>query len=193
MTNDGKAYIFIDLMGFNVFPSNHLKSNEVSETKVKIWCKSIVDVLSYLHNIGIAFGHNLNINNMLIDKKENLKLFGRELFDCCYKNSGGKDLCDYNDSKNQYFGPEVIHSKHDEICSDVYRLGLIIYYLMTKSFPFDKNGDKNSLVQQISSKSWDNGKIKNELCKDLLSKIFVDDFVMRATIDKVLRHKGFKI
>jgi hypothetical protein len=56
---------------------------------------------------------------------------------------------------------------------------------MTKSFPFDKTDEKNSLVQQISSKSWDNGKIKNELCIDLLSKIFVDDFVMRVTIDEV--------
>jgi serine/threonine protein kinase len=145
-----------------------LKSNEVSETKAKIWCKSIADVLSYLHNIGIALDHNLNIDNMLIDKKENLKLLCRELFHCCYKSSGGKVLCDYNDSKNQYFGPEVIHSKHDELCSHVYRLGVIIYYLMTKSFPFDKSDDRNSLFQQISSKIWDNGKIENELCKDLL-------------------------
>jgi hypothetical protein len=80
MRNDGKAYTFIDLMGFNVILSNHLKINEVSEIKAKIWCKSIADVLSYLHNIGIAFGHNFNIDNVLIDKKENLKLFGRELF-----------------------------------------------------------------------------------------------------------------
>jgi serine/threonine protein kinase len=180
-------------MGFNVFLSNHLKSNEISETKAKIWCKSIADVLPYLHNIGIAFGHNLNIDNMLIDKKENLKLFGHELFHCCYTRYVAKVLCYYNDSKYQCFGPEVVHSKLDEISSDVYRLGVIIYYLMTKSFRFDKTDDKNSSVQQISSKSWDNGKIKNELCKDFLSKIFVDNFVMKATIDEVSRHKWFEI
>ncbi len=33
MRNDGKAYTFIDLMGFNVILSNHLKINEVSEIK----------------------------------------------------------------------------------------------------------------------------------------------------------------
>jgi serine/threonine protein kinase len=102
-------------------------------------------------------------------------------------------LCDYKDSKYQYFGPQVIHSKHDEICSDVYRLGVITYYLMAKSFPFDKTDDKNSWVQKISSKSWDNEKIKNELRKDLLSKVFVDDFVMKAVIDEVLRHKWFEV
>ena len=195
VTNDGKVYIFFDLMGHKTFLHKNLKNypNESREIKTKMWAKTIAEGLSFLHNMGIAFGHNLNLENLVVDNRDALKLFGLDWFHSCYTTSGVKSLCELSDSSSQYLPPEAIKSKHEEICCDIFRFGVIIYYLLTDSFPFTESQDSKSLEQQIVSKTWDNGKVTNTQCKHLLNTIFVVDPVMRSTIDEILQNQWFKI
>ena len=194
VTNDGKVYIFVDLVGYKKFLAKNLKNypKEGREIKVKMWSKTIADGLSYLHNIGVAFGHNLTVDCLVLDSKDSAKVFGLESFHCAYTTGGTKTLCEAKDSQTQYSAPEVISGKHDEIAADIFRLGIIIYYLLTDAYPFTSQ-DPKELEQQLASKTWDNGQITNNDCKNLLTSIFVSDSVMRATIDEIVGHKWFKV
>lgn len=195
ITNDGKVYLFLDLVGYNKFLAKNLNSypKESRELKVKIWTKTVADGLTYLHGMGVAFGHNLTADSLVLDSKDTVKVFGLESYHCAYTTSGSKVLCEAKDSQTQYLAPEVVTGKHDEIDSDIFRLGVIIYYLLTDSYPFNNSQDPKELEQQMASKTWDNGQITNPDCKSLLATIFVAEPVMRANIDEIVGHKWFKV
>ena len=83
---------------------------------------------------------NINLSNILIDSKFNLKL---TYFNNSYLMKSEKDLC-LNDIKpNIYMAPEIWKKEGYNTKSDIWSLGVVLYELCSFNNPFD---DKNEEI-----------------------------------------------
>ena len=89
--------------------------------------------------------------------------------------------------------PEVLKGQNDLICSksDIWSLGIIIYYMLFKEYPY--NGiNEYQIIQNIES----NKKLKeinNKELDDLIKKMLVINIDERITLEKYFEHTFFKI
>mgnify|MGYP002624211125 FL=1 len=88
--------------------------------------------------------------------------------------------------------PEILNGKNYNNKCDLWSLGIIIFQLYTKKFPYSHPVEKG-ILEQIESK----GKtvlnvIKDEKLKDLLSKLLESDPQKRISWKKYFKHSFFK-
>ena len=89
--------------------------------------------------------------------------------------------------------PEVLKGENDLICdkSDIWSLGIIIYYMLFKEYPYNgkneyqiiKNIESNKQLKQINNKELD----------DLIKKMLVININERISWEKYFEHPFFKI
>ena len=87
--------------------------------------------------------------------------------------------------------PEIINKEKDLTKSDLWSIGIIIYYLYFKQYPF--NGKNESeLINDIYSDKLLN-KIDNEELDDLMNKLLKKNINERISWDEYFNHPFFKI
>ncbi|EAX92088.1 AGC family protein kinase [Trichomonas vaginalis G3] len=120
--------------------------NGVNYEKCKQYANQIVDALSYMHNLGYAHCE-IKPSNILIDEFGRVKLadFGLSHIDD-FKNKStvgpcGGSLC--------FMSPEILLNKsNDPFKSDIWVLGVTIYYLASSKIPF-KGKNLNAILREI--------------------------------------------
>ena len=141
---------------------------------IKIFA-TLVSALSYIHSNNVVH-RDLKLENILLEKNDNpyaLKIidFG---ISGLLSNVGGEVI---HAGTMIYSPPEVV-SKTDltsNIKIDVWALGIILYVLLTKEFPFWGDNDFKTFTSIIKDKlkfpkSWNLSKEVRHLIKNMLEK-----------------------
>ena len=92
-----------------------------------------------------------------------------------------------------YMAPEVLNKQYNEKC-DMWSLGVVMYYLFTKKFPF-QGQTKPKLINAIENCNYNLnlGPLKNasnEL-KDLIQQLFKKNVNERISVNEALNHPWF--
>ena len=90
----------------------------------------------------------------------------------------------------KYMAPEILQGKKYGRECDLWSLGILIYTLFFKEFPFDGDND-NDLIEKINS----NNEIKKTGCGELdnlIGKLLIKDPIKRLTWKQYFNHPFFK-
>lgn len=182
-TNDNQEEYFIIIMEFcpNGDLLKYLSSPGFKdESEKKKIIHSFLEAIKYLHDNGISHG-DIKSENILLDENLVPKLCD---FGFCRKSKTAGD-----DSKNGtlYYGaPELFfRGQFDTLKTDIYAIGITLYSITEKQFPF-LDGDQSFIVEQIL-----NGKFSfrdgiDSKLKKLVIKCTAMNPKKRPTIDDIL-------
>ena len=173
-----------------------------SEKEAAVIFKQIISAIFYCHNQGIAH-RDLKMENVLFlyktdDSPVKIIDFGLSesaphlQTDLMEIISGEKNI---NMSMTgsvgtpHYISPEVLQGQYSQKC-DIWSAGVILYAMLSGSFPFDGDTDKD-IYKAILKRKYDFKKdvwnnISDE-CKDLISHMLCDEY-KRYTAEMVLNH-----
>jgi serine/threonine protein kinase len=175
----------------------NIKRSSLSETLIGFMASQLLDALDYCHKSKIAH-LDLKKENILVDENFNFKL-------CDYSVS-----LDYGDNSIRlnrvgssfYMSPENLN---DEIVEnidinkvDLYSLGVVIYNLAYKTYPFKLNElfrkDLESIRNKINNEKLEipNGLGFSKLFRDFLQKILNKNISKRLSISEALNHPWIK-
>jgi serine/threonine protein kinase len=95
-----------------------------------------------------------------------------------------------------YVAPEVLTRKPYNNQVDIWSLGVIVYYTLSGSFPFDDQSNDEEVIAkkvvfqelQFNHKSW---LIRSPAVKDFIQKTMTKDLEKRVKIKEVMKHKWF--
>ena len=162
----------------------------MSEDELAPLMRKIFTAVNHLHGLYICH-RDLKPENVLFAAKE--MSADVKLIDFGMSAKFGEESMDMTTMVGtpHYLAPEVLSAKYGKEC-DVWSLGVIIYFLMTGTYPFDGK-TLNSIFQTIlkaefdfSGPEWEN--VSSE-CKDLVSKMLLADPTRRITLSNALKHK----
>ena len=127
----------------------------LNQNLIIIILKGIINGLNYLHK-RIVIHRDITPDNIMIDKNNNIKItdFGISTY---YQMNNSQNI--YNNSinnpnlsiiaKNNYFSPEMYQAfKNNQLKAnydfktDIFSLGITMFYLMTSEFPYIYNDEK---------------------------------------------------
>ncbi len=89
--------------------------------------------------------------------------------------------------------PEVLKGQNDLICdkSDIWSLGIIIYYMLFKEYPYNGQNEYQIIKNIESNKQLK--QINNEELNDLIKKMLIININERISWEKYFEHPFFKI
>ena len=131
------------------FPGGHLLQYmglvELSEDSVLKYLYQIASALAYLNKNGIVH-RDVKAENVVIDSKGNAILI-----DLGFAESSNIEQCSTFCGTSYYLAPELIKGEeYDARKSDVWSLGILLYAMLTQSFPYD-NDNINIILSQMHS------------------------------------------
>ncbi len=169
---DIKDYIYVI---FNLEESFQIKYNDLLYHQVKEFLIQINNILKII-DIKNSEPNKKNIISFNIKNYPLIKL--------SYFSSN-------NDSCLEAMAPEIIDKEKDLTKRDLWSIGIFIYYLYFKQYPF--NGKNESeLINDIYSDKLLN-KIDNEELDDLMNKLLKKNINERISWDEYFNHPFFKI
>ena len=170
----------------------------VNEMEVFNIFAQIISVVRYMHLMGV-YHLNINVDNVRVDvNKGNLikltKFYYSKYINKDSNNSSNSNVCVNEEYDVLNCASPEIHSHLPFISSavDVWSCGVILYYLITNTFPFGDNDsiDKDALLNGNINYNNHTNTISPEL-KDLISKMLHYDQHKRISINDIINHKWF--
>ncbi len=190
---NNKNCIVMDFMKGGDLLEYILKNGKLSIDASKKFLSQIISAVQYLHGMNIVH-RDLKLDNILIGEEGNIKIcdFGfARYFDC----DGLETVC----GSSHYMAPEIVGKfKYQGSKTDVWSIGVILFAMVTGSFPWPNQDSKNGLKSDIVSYniSWDPVNTLNDTqLTDILEKILTKP-ENRLTISEVADHpflKGYKL
>ncbi|RWS15933.1 serine/threonine protein kinase-like protein [Dinothrombium tinctorium] len=188
-SKEHKFYTFMETL------QGSLKNNKESkqpEAVVKKWAKNIVDGLYFLHSKAIAHRH-ITPDNLLVDDEDNIKIGGFSSA-CVYFDPISRTVVKLSPAGDyhHHYSPERITRDYNPAVADIFNLGIIIIYMLTKKWPFELGGPDASdypvFIQWKLCLAVEKVEISEELT-DLLQNVLKADPEKRVNIKNVVSHK----
>ena len=163
---------------------------EIREQNACIYFRQIISAIEYIHKMGIAH-RDLKPENILINKNNEIKLIDFGLSKYFSKGELLKTPC----GSPFYASPEMVKgNKYNGISSDIWSLGIILFYMLFQELPF-MDADVNRLYKKILEGKYEipEDKIKtvSKDAIDLLKKILEVNPKNRIKINGIIKHKWF--
>lgn len=180
--------------------ANYLEHTPVDDLTEKDTAKIALQIgraLEYLHQFGIVHRDLKPENIMLKGKLPHESLECLKLMDF-----GLSKILGPNEKVNDGFGtltyvaPEVLTRKPYNNQVDIWSLGVIVYYTLSGSFPFDDQTNDEEVIAkkivfqdlQFQHKSWPS---RTSAVKDFIIKSMAKDLDKRIKIKELMKHKWF--
>lgn len=175
-----------------------LLNKNLTENQLAVIFYQIFSGLTYLHSKSI-FHRDIKPQNIMIysqekDSNNNNDLYLVKIIDFgTAKFFKGKQ--DYEAVGSRHFvAPEVIKGEYNEKC-DLWSTGVVLYYLITKTFPF--NGENiDQILENIDKNNIDKNHPllmeKSEELRDLINKLLEKNIDKRISAKEALVHKWFE-
>ncbi|CDW85253.1 cbl-interacting serine threonine-protein kinase 9 [Stylonychia lemnae] len=168
--NNTKIFIVLELInGGDLFDKIKEQTTGLSEQQTREYFKQILSAVEYCHKMSV-FHRDLKPENILVDDNNQLKIsdFGLSSFNpkTTYPN-----LSNTTCGTLSYISPEILKNEpYDAKFTDIWSLGVILYYMLVGKLPFDSKDMKKQL-----------------------EKIIIGDFIFPATVHgkpakKVTKH-----
>ena len=172
---------------------NQNEKIQIKMQKVILYFRQIISAVEYMDNMGIAH-RDLKPENILITEKDEIKLVDFGL-GSIYRINNINKLLKTRCGSPFYCAPEmIIGKKYYGNVSDIWSLGVILYYMLFNELPF-YDVDIDRLYKKIIEGRYTIPKDKiNILYKDaidLINKILQKDPKKRIKIKDIIKHKWF--
>jgi len=176
-------YIIMELCPYSL--EEYILENPISIDDIKEIFIQINNGLKELYDNQIEHS-NLKLSNILISfeqfNKFLIKLSGFGYKETLFSKANDNFLL-------LTIAPEILENGHFSLKNDLWSLGIILYYLMFKEYPF--NGiNEYQLIEQIK-KGKKLKKSKNEEFNDLIEKLLVKDINKRISWENYFKHPFF--
>lgn len=159
------------------------ESRKLTEKDVIQIIRQLVSIISYLHTEAKIVHRDIKLENVIVDEKYNVSLidfgFADHLKETMTERLGSPVYC----------SPEIICGRPYGLATDIWSLGVLIYYLLQKKFPFE--GETIEIVfNAVCSKQAPISGIAgiSPNCVNFLSNVLRKDQDQRLTIDQVIEH-----
>lgn len=165
-------------------------SSEGPEIK-KIFLQ-LINALYYLHEVVGILHCDIKAENILLDSNNNVKLadFG---FAYDQKNKDETNLAFYQKIKGSpaYIAPEILQGSTNSPESDIWSVGVFLYYIITGSLPFEDDEIEGLVHSIIQMKPAFPSHLSSEV-SSLITKILKKNPKKRYTIKQIKNNKWCK-
>ena len=177
-------YIVMEYISGGTLLDEIYKSGKMNERDASIIFSELMLAISYLHKHCHAAHRDIKAENILLDENHNIRLI-----DFGFSNLFSKDnLMTTQCGSIYYAAPELIVGQEYTEKIDVWSAGILLYLLVTGSFPFSDFSVTN-LAQKIV---YDDIVYPSHLSlqvKDLISRMLIRNPKERITVDEILSHQ----
>ena len=138
--------------------------------------------------------YNLNLNNILVSEENTFKLSDFNLNKSeIFQNNCPTPTIESKPFQNNCLSiaPEILKNNNYNEKSDIWSLGVIIYYLLFKKYPYEGNSEFALLRDINSKKNLGLDQIKNNNLKDLINKMLKIKLEERLSWDEYFNHFFF--
>ena len=183
INNKEYLYILMDLCEYNLGEYIKRKNKPISINEIKLILNQLNNIFKIISNEKIIYG-DLNLNNILI--------YLDRLDKCIIKLSYSSKFINQSNIKNENLltaSPEILKGEKMNIKNDIWSLGIIIYYMLFKEYPY-KGKEKEEILKEIES----NKKLKccnDDKLNDLLNKMLKINIDERISWDEYFNHPFF--
>jgi len=157
---------------------------KLEELEVKRLFKEVVQGISYCHSKNIVH-RDIKMENILIDDNKNIKIIDFGFSICATPDKRLNIFC----GTPSYMAPEIVSKINYKGCpADIWALGILLYALLTGSFPFRGFDDKD-LFKKITRGKYDTPSSMSEGSKSLLEKMLKVSPDQRIIAEQILQDK----
>jgi len=191
-----KMYLVMELCKFGELKDILQKDGPFTELTTRHICNDLTDAIVYLHKDGIVH-RDLKLENILVANKEGddkNPIFDIKLTDfglSVVKGAGMSNMLDSACGTPVYMAPEVIQNHDYSQTCDIWSVGVIIYVLLSKEYPFMAESEDKlfDMIKQgnlqYKNPVWK--KISNS-AKDLIGRLINVDPAYRMTASEITTH-----
>ena len=193
-----KVYIVMDFMPNGTVGSYVRKNNGMSEYNATVWFCPIARAVKYLHDNDVAH-RDVKLDNILLDKHWNpiLTDFGFSRFVRKDPISQKVDKSDTFCGTPSYNPPEIVSKKeYNPFKADVWCLGISLFVMINREYPFDKTNKKKMIENQWKRNYVFRDRVDSQISddlKDLIHNLLEPNFLKRIDMNKVCNHFWFPI
>ena len=177
-------YIFMEYCELGDLENYLEKKGKLSETLCKQFFKDIVYSIYYLHIEKKIVHRDISLKNILITKENKIKLadFGFS------KNFSENNQTFLTPCGTPAFtSPEIIKGKHYTKATDIWSLGILLYRMLTNTYPFEEENISDLFKKIVFSDIRFPNFLSNNVI-DLLKKILNKSPFDRLSIEKIKNH-----
>jgi serine/threonine protein kinase len=163
----------------------------LTEKEARLVVKQVAKAIKYCHSNGVAH-KDIKLENVMIDKKLHTTLIDFGFCEFIRDNHLSKRF----DGTLDYMPPEeLLRMPFDPFKADVFALGVVLYILVTGSFPFEwKKRCRQMAKGQIPRVNWTQPDLPqpSQALKQLLEGMLETSSHARLSLDDVLQHPWMK-
>jgi len=189
---DNSIYVVQEYVdGGDLFEYVLRQREEFNEKRVKKIFYQMCKGVSYLHQMGVVH-HDLKLENTGLRNNGTVAIMD---FGFCTEFSTDQLLSRFCGTLS-YSSPELLLGKpYPPTPVDIWALGVSLFVMLAKRFPFDSEKPEVLYKQAISRdhiQSLLRSASMSDDARDLLTRIFVLNPYRRPSINEILKHKFFK-
>eukprot|EP00792_Barthelona_sp_PAP020_P004197 TRINITY_DN1954_c0_g1_i1.p1 TRINITY_DN1954_c0_g1~~TRINITY_DN1954_c0_g1_i1.p1 ORF type:complete len:403 (+),score=126.54 TRINITY_DN1954_c0_g1_i1:79-1287(+) len=188
VVNTSKKCVVMELLPNGSLDEYVVEHHPLSVQIVKDIFKSIVSAVAYLHQSDIVH-RDIKPDNIVFDGNWIPKITD---FNTAENFNDPPEIRQWGSMAFQ--PPEVVKKKDKDLmkingkASDVWALGVLLYYLATSSLPFSADEGMFPMLQRISEGTFEIPEEINPSIAEMIEFILVADPTERPTIEQLLQH-----
>ena len=177
-------YVVLEYCENGTLDSNIKENSQICENIARKIFIQLALALDYLHNVVHVVHRDIKPQNVLLDKNNNIHLAD---FGLSKTFQDGKPLFTTFCGTVHYIAPELLYSKTYSSKADIWSLGVLLYYMVCGTMPFDGQS-VGEISQKISYSDPEFPLFLSFELRNLLQQMMNKNPDQRPSIQQVLLH-----